>query len=328
MVRSAALTGYEQLVREFGIDPEPLLQAVGLPAAALREPDLRIPVSGLRRLLELSAGAAGIEDFGVRLAETRDPSNLGLLAVVAREARTLRDGIASLGRYMRLHNEALSLRMEPLGQGWLVTVERHGPAMRQVVEMSVTVLHRTLSGLFGTDWRPELVCFAHPAPRDTSVYRRVFGVRVQFGSTVNGLVCANAAMNRRRTVSASESLLARDAKAYLERQLEQLRVPFLGRVREIVSLSLSGDCSVERVAALIGIDRRTLHRRLARSGQTYTKILDDVRLDAARTLIAEEQRPLQEVATLLGFGSPSTLSRWFHKRMGSTPTEWRRRKGK
>ena len=38
-----------------------------------------------------------------------------------------------------------------------------------------------------------------------------------------------------------------------------------GKVRELIWMMLSsGNCSVERVAEHLGVDRRTVHRRLAR----------------------------------------------------------------
>jgi ParB-like chromosome segregation protein Spo0J len=82
LVRSAALTGYAALARDFGLTPEALAAIVGLPSEALTNPDLRIPAGRVGRLLELSAVVAGADDFGLRLAETRQPSNLGMLALV------------------------------------------------------------------------------------------------------------------------------------------------------------------------------------------------------------------------------------------------------
>src|SRR4051812_22493454 len=77
LLRAAALTGYAALAREFGLDPLRLVAAVGLPARVLTDPELHVAAGRVGRLLELSATAAGRDDFGLRLGAMRDPSNLG-----------------------------------------------------------------------------------------------------------------------------------------------------------------------------------------------------------------------------------------------------------
>jgi hypothetical protein len=48
-----------------------MLAGVGLSRRCLQNPDFRVPEDAVRELLEVSAAAAGIDDFGLRLAEKR-----------------------------------------------------------------------------------------------------------------------------------------------------------------------------------------------------------------------------------------------------------------
>jgi AraC-like DNA-binding protein len=328
MVRSAALTGYAELARGLGLDAARLAAAAGLSGAALGRPDLRVPAERVARLLELSAAAAGVEDLGLRLGETRELSNLGLMGLVAREAPTLRAAVAVIARYMRLHNEALSLRLERLagGDAWLVApVLAAGVGRRQAVELAVAVLHRALGELFGDGWRPELVCLAHPPPRDPSRHRRVLGPRLQFDAAASGIVCARTAMERpRRAAVAARTLLSLEARAQLEAGLERAGPATAAAAAraEIAWLLPTELCSADAVAARLGLDRRTLHRRLAREGTGYAALVDGIRRDLARRQLAEGRRPLKQVAGALGFEAPSALSRWFRARFGCSPSEW------
>jgi hypothetical protein len=61
----------------------------------------------------------------------------------------------------------------------------------------------------------------------------------------------------------------------------------------------SENCSAERVAKHLGVDRRTVNRRLASEGQSYSSILDAVRTDMVRNLVENGQRPLNEIAGML-----------------------------
>ena len=60
---------------------------------------MRIPVSGVRCLLEASASAAGVDEFGLLMAERGGLSRLGPVALVVREQATVGLAIEALSRY-------------------------------------------------------------------------------------------------------------------------------------------------------------------------------------------------------------------------------------
>jgi Arabinose-binding domain of AraC transcription regulator, N-term len=97
LIRSAVLTDYVLVARSLGLEPYRLVQAAGLPASCLRDPDRKIPLGAVLHLLEDSARAAGIEDFGLRLAERRSLSNLGPVGLLVRVAPRRVAGAASRG---------------------------------------------------------------------------------------------------------------------------------------------------------------------------------------------------------------------------------------
>jgi Arabinose-binding domain of AraC transcription regulator, N-term len=79
LVRSASLTDYLEFARSVGLDPSRMLRSVGLSRRCLQNPDFKVPEDAVRELLEMSAASAGIDDFGLRLAEKRTLANLGPL---------------------------------------------------------------------------------------------------------------------------------------------------------------------------------------------------------------------------------------------------------
>jgi AraC-like DNA-binding protein len=90
----------------------------------------------------------------------------------------------------------------------------------------------------------------------------------------------------------------------------------------------TGECVAEKLAQQLGVDRKTLYRHLAHHNQTYSSIVDDVRVDLVNRYVVNRERPLSEVAILLGFSSLSAFSRWFSGRFGCSVTTWRREKQK
>jgi hypothetical protein len=76
LISSACLTDYIEVARSVGLEPYRMVETVGL-ARTLNDPDLKIALPAIIRLLEASAEAAKIENFGLRLSERRLLSNLG-----------------------------------------------------------------------------------------------------------------------------------------------------------------------------------------------------------------------------------------------------------
>lgn len=309
--RSAALTGYVDLAIAIGADPHRLVAAEGLPIACLSDPDLRISSDAVSRLIEATAQRPGGEDFALCLAETRRLSNLGPLGLVAREQATLRAAIETLIRYSWLQNDAVSLRMEDAGA---VTILRLGlafdpPPGRQASELAVAILVRTLRGLVGEHWRPQAIAFEHAAPANLATHRRVLGVTPTFGHDFTGVTLLSTELDK--ALATADPVIARQLQGYIENFAVRRRPDPIAEARALlVALLPTGAASVERLAAYMGVSRRTLHRQLARQGLTFTQLLLEVRRRQLAALQAAGTRSLTEIAGLLGYSCLSTFSRW------------------
>ena len=112
LIRSASLTYYPEVARSVGLDPIAMLRKARLPVACLDSPDLRIAVAGLRRLLEASAAAAGVDEFGLRMADRGGLANLGPVALVVREQATIGDAIEALSQFIHIHHEGMRIEIE------------------------------------------------------------------------------------------------------------------------------------------------------------------------------------------------------------------------
>jgi len=324
-LRSASLTNYVDIARSVGLDPHALLRAARISRTALLDPDLRISAEAVGRLLEASASAAGVEDFGLRMAETRELSNLGSLAIAVREEPTLRRVLESVARYLRLHNEALAMRIEEADGMVIIRQEALiglGGSLRQSSELIAGVLHRMLTMFLGPKWKPRAICFRHSPPASTATHLRVFGMPVLFNQEFDGIICP--ASDLEAPLPSYDPVMARQVRQYLDTLLLQADLSVADKVRELVLVLLpSCACSAERVAEHLGMDVRTVQRRLALDGLSYSGILEEVRAEQAARFVANRGRPLSEVAMLLGFSSLSTFSRWFGGHFGCSVSKWR-----
>jgi AraC-like DNA-binding protein len=87
---------------------------------------------------------------------------------------------------------------------------------------------------------------------------------------------------------------------------------------------LIGDCSMDSVAQLLGMHRRTLDRRLQRHGLHYGELLESVQTDLARQLLADTTMQVQQVAEALRFSNAANFATAFRRWTGVTPGDYRR----
>lgn len=327
LVRAAVLVGYPALAESLGIDPVAALRRAGIEREALTDSDRKIPVLKLNRLLTGTAAAARTEAVGLRLARDIGIERLGLLRLLLHHAATAGEAFAIVGRYSQLHNEALSLWTDRDGRYVSARHEyltRSPASVREIVEMTAGVIVLNLRVIIGDDWNPARVCFRHAAPADARFHRQVFRCPVQFAADFDGLVCpATDFARRNRLAGTGSSDLVREVWNTAARESADTTIL---RARKLIwALLPSGRCTASEVARLLGIDRRTLHRHLARHDESFSSLLTAVRVELAARHVRLRLRRIAEVADLLGFRSQSDFSHWFKAHFNASPREWRKR---
>lgn len=321
LMRSASLTHYADLARSVGLVPHEMLAAVGLPRSCLESTELRIPAASVMRLLELSGERSGEEAFGLRLSVTRRLSSFGVVGMLARDEPTLRQVLDTLTRYLYLHNESLTTQIHEAGG--VAVIEQHMPpsvgAGRQSVELALGALYHTLCLALGPGWQPRSVSFMHPAPSNLAWHRSILGRNVLFSQDHNGIALSSAELDA--PLQLADPAMRQQVHQLVRGDLPAQQFTFREEVEHIIMALLpTGRCGADQVALHLGVDRRTVHRRLsAAHGTTFSDVLDAIRLEQAQRLIGYGDRQLTEIAPLLGFSSLSAFSRWRRgRRIGGT----------
>ena len=318
LIRAAALTHFEAVAAQCGLNPTTLLRQCGLPLRCLCEPDLKIPARQVALLLETAAQTGNEPAFGLCMAESRRLSNLGPLGLLVRDEPTLRDALEVLVRYLHVHNEAMTLRLEAAG-GLVVIREEilteSGEPVRQATELALAVTYRMLRTLMGAQWQPRLVCFTHRAPPRLDAHRRVFGTKVEFGHEFNGIVCNESDLDIPNP--GADPVMANYARQALAGAATSDPNAFSNKVRQLVVLLLPrGLCRADVVAAHLGVTRRTVARHLQSEGTSFGDQVNAVRRELTQRYLTEGSRSLAEVSALIGFAAPSAFSRWHRQIFG------------
>jgi len=106
--------------------------------------------------------------------------------------------------------------------------------------------------------------------------------------------------------------------------LLDLDAPRFSDLNAWISRNLSGDLSVERLAAKAAMSPRTFTRAYtADTGVTPAKAVERIRAEAARAAL-ERGGAIQEIARRTGFGDPERMRRAFIRHYGAPPAALRR----
>lgn len=327
-IRAASLGNYPGVAVRHGLNPQRMLSKAGITLDALRNPERLIPVERVYRLLEDSANISGARSFGLEMGEANRLSTIGLLGLILREEPTLRHALKAFIHYRRLHSESAVLRLEEAGRHATLYLEysvlTDVPTF-QAMEQGFATLVRSLRSLMPSDWQPMLLCLMHARQGPAEMYRRVLGSTVRFNTEFNGVVFPRGDLDR--PLKTIDPGMARVGRSQLDELLEARGAASTAdRVRELVMVLLPlGRCSIEQVAADLGMHRSTLHRQLMQDGQGFGEIMDQVRKNLIRQLIVSPQRSLIEISERLGFSSPPAFSRWHRQCFGETAQTYRKR---
>jgi AraC-like DNA-binding protein len=116
------------------------------------------------------------------------------------------------------------------------------------------------------------------------------------------------------------------ARQLCERALDELGFDagLVDRVRRFIPSDQAGFRSLEQVATLVHLSPRTLKRRLAAQGVSFSALLDRERREKALVLLRSSRLGIDVVAERLDYSSASTFVRAFHRWTGTTPAAYRR----
>jgi AraC-like DNA-binding protein len=92
----------------------------------------------------------------------------------------------------------------------------------------------------------------------------------------------------------------------------------------LISLLPDGYPRLERTAEVLVLTARTLQQQLAELGLTYTRLVEQARLEIGRTWLQDSDRSVTQIALNLGYRDASNFTRAFRRWASVAPSAWRR----
>jgi AraC-like DNA-binding protein len=277
-------------------------------------------------LIERAASLAGDPSYGLHLAASLNTRDHGLLGFLALNSPTLMDALINLQRYYKVVREG-EFEIERNGGQVAVRLREADPALRGLRQNSDFVVATLVRGCRDltrqaiSPIRVECVC---EEPSEKVEYADILGCPVKFGAEWTVLIYAEEAM----------CLPVVGADTKLLQILELACQPIIGPtpemqdlVREVRRLIIEGlpkgSANIDAIADELNISNKTLERRLAKRGQSFSALLDETRCKAAKHYLEETDMRLAQVAYMAGYTEAAALVRAFKRWTGTTPMKFR-----
>ncbi|MGI9299309.1 MAG: AraC family transcriptional regulator ligand-binding domain-containing protein [Luminiphilus sp.] len=321
--RAAVLEGYSKATVAVGLDPIALLKQSDIDPYCLRYPDFKVPTASVIQLLELTASQANVADFGLRMAECRSGSALGLAELVLAQQPTLGAVIHKLLDIAWVQVDGLLLAVENVAGFVVFTADLEaslpGPA-HQTIQLAMASMIKILERVAHTKIQCAAISFQCHEPGPSLRYVKIFGKNPAYGAEQNALTIREADL----------ALTLRPSDPVLEARLLKLLLDTTGvreptivdRTRHIIQILLpTGQCRITRVAAMLSVDRRTLNRWLNNHGASFSELVHEVRMEVIRSSLRREVKIRGSMSDTLGFAHRSSFSRWWSRNKASVLQE-------
>lgn len=321
----AYIRDFVELVGRWKIAPATLLAGLPIDHAALADPTTRVPLrvceAILGRAIELTREPA----LAVHVGTQMRVSSHGFLGFAAMTAGTAREALDLAVRFASTRTSAIGLALYVEGDSASLVLEERvplSPLLREFVVVALFVgIWQLGQALTGMPLAGIAEC-AFPAP--AYLARLPTAGRLRFDCPAHRLVFPAKELDLPlRSADAAATRLAREQ---CERELAELVDAGLpGRIRALLA-EADGARSLDDIARTLRISARTIKRKLAERGTTFSELRDDLRRQRALLLLDNRTLSIGDVAARLGYSELPNFTRAFRKWTGETPQAYRERR--
>ena len=312
-----------------GITPETVLERTGLTLAEVRNPNTLTSIGQYLTACEniVAAGAEFADAFAI--GSRLHLSAYGMYGYALMCSPTMRDFFDFAVRYQPLATPTVRLgwRTEGAFAIWrfqeiyrdVMSNEVRTFLIRQQMKMTFTHIRDTA----GRDNLPVRAVFALPEDGQSARDERELSCPCHYDDGANELHYPIGILEQ--TPELGNRLTRAMLEETCDRLIGQSRIAsgLSGEVYQLLLRAPNQSASMTSIAEQLGLQERTLRRRLAAEDTSYGEIVDDVRRKLAIEYLQTTRMSVDDVAWKVGFSDSANLRRAVRRWTGKTISEVR-----
>jgi AraC-like DNA-binding protein len=307
-----------------GFDARALFHGLAFSASDLDVPGFMVSHAEAVELIRRALRVLDNSRLGLDLGMHSKITDRGALALGILAARTLGDAIALTLQFPRSAGYLLMISEERSDNRHALTAEPlHGEhdLVPFLVDLTFAGMVHVRRQVASEDYSPTVVEFVRKRPANASAYARYFRGTVHFGCLRNRLVSDLTWLDF--ALPMANAMSYRLSVQLLEREAEHAgSMSAIGQaVERAIRRALPMMAGPAEVAASLNLSVRTLRRKLADEGISYSGLVDAGRRARALELMVNGRRSFAEVAAETGFADARSFRRAFKRWTGVAPSE-------
>lgn len=318
----------ESLEGDYGVDPGPVFDELGIQPSELLKPGARVSFATISKLWRNAVAVTNDPRFGFSVGKRAGVGDFFVLGHAWLASATLVEALRRLCRYSSVistHGSVLELVKQ--GDKYALTESYPDGSVRRqqaATDAGFVAILGLCDLVTQVTVRPIRVSLTVAPGSDAAHYTELFRCPVAYGAESQVLVFSASDLEQPLTGSIPDlaEMTDRIASDYV-RSLDSGAVATLVRTMLIQKLP-SGRTDQDTVARLLHRSRSTLQRQLRVEGTSYKEILETTRRALAERYLADDEYSQAQIAFMTGFADQSNFSRAFKRWTGTSPGEFKK----
>lgn len=325
-IKTSALFGIDELLTELGGNIDQWLAENNLNMGFINTPNTTMDIEHFAALLQQGAMRFECPNFGLRLGAKQDFRILGPLGLLLKNCITPRQALKAARGFITFHNQ--SEYWDYTEQGNNLYLKRYDifhdvSDTRQYRELSISACYQLCKLIMGDHFRGVRIEISHSPLYKSSEYEKYFKMPVLFNCEQDQLVIPSHHLDS--PIPDADQTIHALAEHYLAKFNQQNINNTVKQVTALIQQTISDqNQSIDNIANLLGISRRTLQRRLSEQGVIFKHLLQDIRIKTACWYLTSSAIDMTLLSHMLGYSDISGFSRAFKRAMGQSPLKWRK----
>lgn len=316
------------LLKEYKLDPAPMLAAAGIPPQALEDPSYELtPHQELSFTTDVIRGI-DIPEIGLIVGRRYHLSAYGLLGLAIMTSENLLAGMTVLYKNILMTWTYMLWNTTVRGDRAYVSLEALrdlGGSQQYMIDRGLVASHTIFKEALGQELPVLEVHLKQAKPSYAEVYSEYFNCPVHFDSAENYYAFESKLLYQ--PLAQSEPETARIYGSQCEKICLKLakNSTFSDIIRNQILSSPREIFTLETVANRINMTARTVQRKLSAEKSSYKEILEDVRQNLAIEYLQSTKFTIEEIAVRLGYSDSSSFCHAYKRWTGVNPSDLRQR---
>ena len=321
-----------QVLSECGVAAESALEGTGLSIDEVRDPGVRTSVQQLLAVGRNAVRLCPLPELGLQVGRRLHVTSYGLYGYAMLCAETMRQGFDLSMRYHGLATPVMPVSFSESEAKGILHLPTHGgvgllglSAQEYAFFLDMQfALHVTLAkDVMGPWCVPATAFYVLPMPAHAEQIERALECPVVFGHEHNEIHYPREWLDRAPHMA--NPITAAQMSQSCERLVQEIawQAGLTRRVYEEITRTPGRFPGIEQVASALCMTSRTLSRKLAAEGVSFTDLLARVRHALALDYLRTTRLSMEDIAEALGFSDANSFRQAFRRWSGKSPSEYR-----